>query len=345
MVPIEEQVWRTETVSIDAFLAELWTQLRQAEALEPSEAPEGIGELAGARGTVAYAVRREADFAALRWHEGARAHEAFYLRPTDGAVRLGWRRVGPPAGSDDEVARVALARWPGVQPVSLTTGAPSFTELVAVLASAGGVTLDDTALRSAHEACEAQLQYYRALAGEHADAARQVRAQLRALALAPARASSAETPPASVDEPPEDLSGLAAWAQANASRITVLSRALKAAKRSRYLQPMHVYQALEFLAGPYREHRCGRLGLREFEAALAASGLRLAGSVGESVAGMQGTEYFVHHEGRRCFLDLHLTRGGGRDERYCLRVYFFWNEPAQKAVVGWLPSHLSNSLS
>jgi hypothetical protein len=345
MVPIEEQVWHAEAVSIETFLTELWTQLRRAESLEPSEAPEGIGELAGERGTVAYAVRREADFAALRWHEGPRTHEAFYLRPADGAVRIGWRCVGAQSGSSDEAAHAALARWPGTHPVSPARGAPSFTELVAVLASAGRATLDDTVLRSAHEACEAQLQYYRALAGEQADAARQARAQLRALAQASARTSSPEAPATAADEPPEDLSGLAAWTQANASRVTVLSRALKAAKRSRYLQPAHVYQALEFLAGPYREHRCGRLGLREFEAALAASGLRLAGSVGESVAGMQGTEYFVHHEGHRCFLDLHLTRGGGRDERYCLRVYFFWNETTQKAVVGWLPSHLSNSLS
>lgn len=49
--------------------------------------------------------------------------------------------------------------------------------------------------------------------------------------------------------------------------------------------------------------------------------------------------------GRRRMFDLHLAKGGGRDERYCLRIYFFWSAEDRKVVVGWLPSHLSNSLS
>jgi len=83
----------------------------------------------------------------------------------------------------------------------------------------------------------------------------------------------------------------------------------------------------------------------DFVAQLAAEELQLEGSVAPSVAGEQGDAYFVSWKGRRRFMDLHLRKGGGRDERYCLRVYFFWDEQLQKVVVGWLPSHLSNSLS
>jgi hypothetical protein len=79
--------------------------------------------------------------------------------------------------------------------------------------------------------------------------------------------------------------------------------------------------------------------------ALAETGCGLRGSAGMSVAGAEGDSYFVNWSGRRRFLDLHITRGGGRDQRYCMRIYFFWDADSQKVVVGHLPSHLNNSLA
>ncbi len=340
---------RVDADDLPRFLAELWAQLRRTQGLEVDEAPEGIGELTGRYGPVAYAIGREHAFAALRWHEPDTVHEAFFLRCADGTARQGWSQLScPDVAPVRAEPRVVEPSLPGAQPAELHSARPPcFTELVAVLASHGSAVLDAPDERAEREALRAQLQYYQALAGEHAEAARQARARLRELSQAlAARENGAESAdPPVIEEPPQDLDGLAQWAHTHAARITVLARALNAAKRSRYLQPAHVYQALEFLAGPYREHRCGQLALREFEAALAASGLRLAGAVGESVAGMHGSAYFVHHNGRRRQLELHLLRGGGRDERYCLRVYFFWDEATRKAVVGWLPSHLDNSLS
>ena len=42
-------------------------------------------------------------------------------------------------------------------------------------------------------------------------------------------------------------------------------------------------------------------------------------------------------------LDLHLRKGNSTNPRYCLAIYFFWDETAKQVVVGWLPSHLGVS--
>ena len=141
------------------------------------------------------------------------------------------------------------------------------------------------------------------------------------------------------------LEYLETWATAQVGKVALTGRALSGAKKSLYAEPGHIYKALAFLAGPYRDYRCGKLSKPDMEAALAKSGCQLAGSAGASVAGMQGDAYFVKWGGRRVMMDMHLRRGGGRDERYCLRIYFFWDAESQQVVVGWLPSHLDNSLT
>jgi hypothetical protein len=143
----------------------------------------------------------------------------------------------------------------------------------------------------------------------------------------------------------QDLSLLPQWAEDNKERIVVLPRALNGAKKSLYLRPEMIFRALEYLAGPYREYRLGKLSKSQVEDALTKTGLHWAGSTVPSVAGEQGETYFVTYDGRRRFLEFHLLKGGGRDERYCLRVYFFWDDVSQRAVVGSLPAHLANSLS
>lgn len=349
---MHQETTRVDEVDASCFeqyLTSIWEQLVEEQELPASEPPEGSGELLGARGRVAYVVARQARFAAWQWSENGALCESFFVRPADGRARCGWRRVS------SDAAHQGATRTPDwyveLQPVSsrLRTGeAPSFLELLALWSASGHASPPDTALLQANEDLQAQLDYYRQAAAEHAEESRQLRARLRNLLAHRSRADTQTedaSDAAAAQEPLRDLSGLAEWAEQNASRITVLGRALGAAKRSLYEEPAHIYQALEVLAGPYREHRSGRLDRAGFEAALSANGLRLAGSVGSSVAGMHGEAYFVSYRGQRRFLEMHLLRGGGRDERYCLRVYFFWDDDARQAVVGWLPSHLDNSLT
>jgi len=39
-------------------------------------------------------------------------------------------------------------------------------------------------------------------------------------------------------------------------------------------------------------------------------------------------------------LECHLKKESDREQRFCLRVYFFWDSDSKKVLIGWLPSHL-----
>jgi hypothetical protein len=43
---------------------------------------------------------------------------------------------------------------------------------------------------------------------------------------------------------------------------------------------------------------------------------------------------------------MHLKPGRNtRDPTRCLRIYFFWDDEEEQAVVGWLPGHLESRLT
>ncbi len=51
-------------------------------------------------------------------------------------------------------------------------------------------------------------------------------------------------------------------------------------------------------------------------------------------------------EGRRHQVDWHIKRGGNtHDPRRCLRIYYFWDEQADRVVVASLPAHRKNAVS
>lgn len=142
-----------------------------------------------------------------------------------------------------------------------------------------------------------------------------------------------------------ELRDLDDWAAVNSDRIIVLPRAIAAAKRSEYASPELAFAALELLAGTYRQVKIGEAPRERLLQELRTLGLDIGGSVDPSRAGAEGDEYFVRWRGRRRFLDQHLGKGVSRDPRFTLRVYFTWDDEDGVVVVGWLPSHLSNSLT
>lgn len=82
-----------------------------------------------------------------------------------------------------------------------------------------------------------------------------------------------------------------------------------------------------------------------YDAGTKRLGLRHDGSITQERAGHEGDEYYVRYPigtQTRHFLELHLRKGSSKDERYCLAIYFFWDDDTQQVVVGWLPSHLDN---
>jgi hypothetical protein len=71
--------------------------------------------------------------------------------------------------------------------------------------------------------------------------------------------------------------------------------------------------------------------------------LRLANSITEGRAGEHGETYYVRFpigSEHRQFLDLHVCKGVTKDDRNCMRIYFFFDEDNDQVVVGSLPGHL-----
>ncbi len=129
-----------------------------------------------------------------------------------------------------------------------------------------------------------------------------------------------------------------------AGRLVLHSRAVGALRKAHYEDVQTVYACLLHLAGAYRDMRMGQDGAREeWEASLGELGVVLSPSISQERAGEEGESYFVRHpqgSGQRRMLDLHLKKGARREDRYCLRLYFFWDDENMEVVVGWLPSHL-----
>jgi hypothetical protein len=151
-------------------------------------------------------------------------------------------------------------------------------------------------------------------------------------------------------EPPERYEDFPpAIADRFPDRLILMGRAKRGLKNAHYNDPAEVWRALELLAGPYWEMRMGYEGAKErYESMRQALKVEVSRAVGETVKGQYAAQYIVNYpEGtpQQRTLNMHLTKGGGHDERYCLRIYFFWDEEMNRVVVGWLPSHLANSLS
>lgn len=331
--------WRRYSTEVapeefDAVRAALASMLEVSEEALPS----GVSESTLHDGFIALAIDSSSQFLAARWQRTQQCQELFFVQPATKPARLGFAILA----ADNADIPPQLLRWlDGARDRTATL--PTFTTLACLLASQGAAVREFSARE---RQLEADAAYLKELLAEQQDALRRSQAQLRA---ARQQVTNGAVEPLA-QEPTSggegwNLSDLAEWCVAHEEEIVVLPRARNGAKKSRYESPELIGTALEILAGPYREFRRGLLSTEDFEALLLPTGLRLAGSVSPKVAGEQGDAYFVTWAGRRRFLDWHLLKGGGRDERYCFRLYFCWDPESQRAIVGSLPAHLSNSWS
>lgn len=142
---------------------------------------------------------------------------------------------------------------------------------------------------------------------------------------------------------PDVLNDFQGWSEMYLTGIVELhNRAFQGIKKSQYQDSSFLYKALLLLRNYYVPMRrdpsdaarkayddeCGRLGLEE------------SGTISKERVGEQGDTYVVNYAGKRRILDRHLKKGASKDQRNCFRLYFFWDEDSEQAVVGWLPSHL-----
>lgn len=329
--------WRRYSTEVspddfDAVRAALATLLE----LSDEAMPEGVSETTQHDGFIALALDSTNRFLAARWQHRQQCQELFFVQPATKPARLGFSELG----ADAVGIPAPLLRWLD-STRHRTDKLPTFTTLSCLLASQGAAVRE---ISTRERQLDAEAAYLKGLLAEQSDVLRQTQAQLRSARLQYVDTAAENLVGSSIDEG-WDLSRLSEWCAEHEGEVVVLPRARNGAKKSLYENPALMTTALELLAGPYRDMRRGLMSPEDFDALMLPTGLRLAGSVGEKVAGEQGDAYFVTWAGRRRFLDTHLLKGGGRDERYCFRLYFFWDADSQRAIVGSMPAHLANSLS
>lgn len=181
---------------------------------------------------------------------------------------------------------------------------------------------------------------------EAADAKREALAQLYALRDRVDKLQTQLAAAGTRTPIPADLETFEAWCDSHLSGdVTVMSRAVRGVKQSVYEQPSLLYEALLLLRDffvPMKRNPSVESKAR-FEAELQRSKLDNS-PVGEATR-THADRYTVRYGGRPRVLDWHLKRGTSREPVRCFRLYYFWDDESQCAVVGWLPSHLDNSLT
>lgn len=151
---------------------------------------------------------------------------------------------------------------------------------------------------------------------------------------------------------PEDYASLSGWVQWHLSgRLRLHPRAERAVKDAIYEDHELVYRALLLLGNAYQPMRLMQPGARErWEQGLAELELDFGGSIELARAYQEGEDYFVKWpigspSSQKRFLEFHLRKGSSHNPRFCLGIYFFWDDDEMEVVVGSLPAHLDNRLT
>jgi hypothetical protein len=142
-------------------------------------------------------------------------------------------------------------------------------------------------------------------------------------------------------EYPEDYSQLADWIDLHlAGRLKLLPRAKNALKNAMYEKLDLVCDCLLLLANGYRKMKLGELQADQFKRRVDELNIEDCPSANEILIGVHKDSYVVDYAGRRCVLDKHIRKGTSHEERYILRIYYFWDDETSQVVVGWLTGHL-----
>lgn len=147
---------------------------------------------------------------------------------------------------------------------------------------------------------------------------------------------------------PASLVDFEAWCRDYLSgAVEVHNRAIQAVKKSQLEDMRLIYRAMLLLRDYYvpMKREGGLEKKAQYERKCVELGVVEEPTFSGERWGEQGDTYKVRHAGRPRFLDRHLKKGNSRDERYCFRLYFFWDEDNEQVVVGWLPSHLQTRIT
>jgi len=271
------------------------------------------------------------------------AWECFGLMLEDGKARTGWHRRGTKPG-DEPLPWLAACCEMQLEGTVEPKLWPDFLSLAIAYSSTTvpQISSDDAEER---QSLIAEVSHLRQQSGEQSKKLRELRLAAQAIRERASGRKGAEA--GDVQEPARawKLSDIEEWAEENADRILIMPRALSECRKSDYENHALFYQCLDLLGDTYRLVKLGQMPRETLKEQADNLGLDIGGSVDPSMAGSCGDEYFVRYGGRRRFLDQHLASGSSRQQRFCLRIYFFWDDDLKLVVVGSAPKHLSNRFS
>ncbi len=145
---------------------------------------------------------------------------------------------------------------------------------------------------------------------------------------------------------PNTLDGFEDWCKEQLTgTVEVVNRAVQAVRKSDFHDPEFIYKCLVLLRDAYVPMRVEGGAERRESYERALQELQLEESPTGDGVKYAAEQYSVVYGGARRPLDRHLKGSNSRDRRYGFRLYFFWDEEGEVAVVGWLPSHLDNRLT
>lgn len=271
------------------------------------------------------------------------AWECFALMLEDGQVRTGWHRRGSKPG-EEPLPWLAACCEMHLEGTVEPKVWPDFVSLSVAYASTTvpAISSDDVEER---QALLAEVHYLRDQSAEQSRKIRELKLTAQAMREHASADKDGEQDVQQAASRDWTLSDLAEWAEENADRILVMPRAISECKKSDYGNHELFYQCMELLAETYRLVKLGQIPREQLKEQADSLGLEIGGSVEPSRAGSCGEEYFVRYDGRRRFLEQHLASGTSRQTRFCLRIYFFWDDELERVVVGSAPGHLSNRFS
>jgi hypothetical protein len=150
---------------------------------------------------------------------------------------------------------------------------------------------------------------------------------------------------------PSNYAELPTWVNSYfADRLFLHPRAVRAIKEAAFENISLVYEALKLLADAYWPMRANQeQDQRQTLSSIWEEGIKCLGleynshSITQSRLGEFRDAYTITYrigQSSCQVLGPHLKYGNTKDNRYCMRIYFLWDDDRQLAVIGHLPSHL-----
>ena len=113
-----------------------------------------------------------------------------------------------------------------------------------------------------------------------------------------------------------------------------------------FIDPLRVWEALEWLGTTYYASRMGRLRVTDFDLSIKeACGWWYKSDQGETTVSRYEKSYTTRVDGRRYVLVEHIGKGTTFDARYTIRIAFDWDKDKRRVIVGYIGRHQQTDAS